>query len=64
LTQAQLAAHLKCHVNHVAELESGRRITDTVEFIEIARTLGVDPVELFAKAMARRKVSTRRPKRR
>ncbi len=49
LTQRDLAARLKRPNSFVGRIESGERRVDVVEFIEIARVLGADPRELFAK---------------
>jgi hypothetical protein len=35
----------------LAKVESGERRLDVVEFIYVARALGVDPKELFAKLL-------------
>jgi hypothetical protein len=35
----------------LAKVESGERRLDVIEFIYVARALGVDPKELFAKIL-------------
>lgn len=47
LTQAQLAARIHRDQSHVSLIEGSQRRLDVVEFFEIARALGRDPVELF-----------------
>ena len=51
LTQRDLAARLKRPHSFIGRIEAGERHVDVVEFIEIARVLGVDPKHLFAKLM-------------
>ncbi|HEY3850301.1 MAG TPA: helix-turn-helix transcriptional regulator [Steroidobacteraceae bacterium] len=48
LTQRQLAAKLKRSNSFIWKLEAGERQVNVLEFIEIARTLGVKPTELIA----------------
>lgn len=43
LTQQQLADHLRRPQSFVAKYEGGERRIDVIEFISIARALGVDP---------------------
>jgi transcriptional regulator with XRE-family HTH domain len=47
LTQHQLATKMKRTQSFVATTETGERRLDVVEFIEIAKALGEDPVVLF-----------------
>jgi transcriptional regulator with XRE-family HTH domain len=42
LTQADLAARLRCHQSFVARVESGQRRIDVVELVVLAQALGVD----------------------
>jgi transcriptional regulator with XRE-family HTH domain len=42
LTQAELAARLRCHQSFVARVESGQRRIDVVELVALARALGAD----------------------
>lgn len=49
LTQRELAAKLKRSNSFVWKIEAGERRVDLLEFIEIARCTGSDPVKLFAK---------------
>jgi len=51
LTQRDLAARLRRPRSFVGRIESGERRVDVIEFIEIARVLGVDPRQLFAKVL-------------
>jgi transcriptional regulator with XRE-family HTH domain len=48
LTQRQLAAKLKRSNSFVWKLEAGERQLNVLEFMEIARTLGVKPSALMA----------------
>lgn len=43
LTQAELAARLRCHQSFVARVESGQRRIDVAELIILSRALGSDP---------------------
>lgn len=49
LTQRQLAAKLKRSNSFVWKLEAGERQLNVLEFIEIARVLGVEAATLMAK---------------
>jgi len=49
LTQRDLAARLKRPHSFVGRIEAGERRVDVIEFIEIARVMGLDPKHLFAK---------------
>lgn len=51
LTQRQLAAKLKRSNSFVWKIEAGERRVDVLEFIEIARCLGVNPTTLLARAL-------------
>jgi transcriptional regulator with XRE-family HTH domain len=51
LTQRDLGARLKQTHTILAKVESGERRLDVVEFIYLARALGVDPKGLFAKLL-------------
>ena len=48
LTQVELARLLGKPQSVVSGYEAGKRRVDVVEFLLIARTLGADPVEIFA----------------
>jgi transcriptional regulator with XRE-family HTH domain len=48
MTQVELARRLGKPQSVVSAYEVGKRRVDLVEFVLIARTLGVDPVEIFA----------------
>ncbi|OLE51295.1 MAG: transcriptional regulator [Acidobacteria bacterium 13_1_20CM_3_53_8] len=43
LTQAQLAKKLRRPQSYVSKYERGDRRLDVIEFLEIARVIGVDP---------------------
>ena len=53
LTQQDLAKRLKRPQSFVAKYERGERRIDVVEFIAIARAIGVDPLGLL-KSLLRR----------
>jgi len=53
LTQQELAKRFKWHRSFVAKYEGGERRVDVLEFITIARAMGVDPIRLL-KALIRR----------
>jgi len=48
LTQSELAARLQKPQSMISAIEAGKRRVDLVEFLFIVRTLGADPVEIFA----------------
>jgi transcriptional regulator with XRE-family HTH domain len=52
LTQVELAGRLGKPQSFVSSLEAGKRRMDVIEFLMIARTLGADPVEIFAEIVA------------
>ena len=49
LTQRDLAARLKRPHSFIGRIEAGERRVDVIEFIEIARVMGLDPKDLFAR---------------
>jgi len=49
LTQAQLSLRLNRPQSFVSKYERGERRLDVVEFGEVARALGIDPIRLLAK---------------
>jgi transcriptional regulator with XRE-family HTH domain len=51
LTQRDLAARLRRPHSFVGRMEAGVRRIDVIEFIEIARVLGVDPRQLLKKIL-------------
>ena len=51
LTQRDLAARLKRPHSFIGRIEAGERRVDVIEFIEIARVMGLDPEHLFAKLL-------------
>ncbi|MBL8553707.1 MAG: helix-turn-helix transcriptional regulator [Phenylobacterium sp.] len=53
LTQAEVARRIGRDQSHVSLIERSQRRLDVVEFDKIARAIGVDPVDLFAR-IARR----------
>jgi len=48
ITQVELARRLDKPQSMISAIEAGTRRVDLVEFLLIARTLGADPVEIFA----------------
>lgn len=48
LTQVELAQRLGRPQSIVSQYEAGRRRLDVVEFMLVVRTVGADPVEVFA----------------
>ncbi len=51
LTQRQLANKLKRSNSFVWKIEAGERRVDLLEFIEISRCLGQDPVQMFSRVL-------------
>lgn len=51
LTQAEVARRLRRPQSFVAKYEGNERRIDVVEFIQIARALGVDPRDLLTRVM-------------
>jgi transcriptional regulator with XRE-family HTH domain len=49
ITQADLAARLKRPQSFVSKYERGERRLDVVEFGEVARALGIDPVRFLGR---------------
>jgi transcriptional regulator with XRE-family HTH domain len=52
LTQVELAALLGKPQSVVSGYEAGKRRVDVVEFLLIVRTIGADPVKIFAEIVA------------
>ncbi len=51
LSQHELAARLKTSQTVIARIEIGERRIDVIEFIDLARTLRIDPRELLTQLM-------------
>ena len=51
LTQRQLASKLKRSNSFVWKIEAGERRVDLLEFIEIARCLDQDPLQMFSRLL-------------
>lgn len=51
LTQRDLAGRLRRPHSFIGRIEAGERRIDVIEFIEIARALGADPLSLFRKLL-------------
>jgi transcriptional regulator with XRE-family HTH domain len=52
LTQQDVADALKTHQSYVAKVEGGERRIDVVEFMELAKVLGLVPSSLLKKLEA------------
>jgi predicted transcriptional regulator len=48
LTQVELAARLGKPQSVVSGYETGKRRVDVIEFLLIVRTLGAEPIDIFA----------------
>jgi transcriptional regulator with XRE-family HTH domain len=48
LSQHELASRLKTSQTVIARIEIGERRIDVIEFIDLARTLRIDPREILA----------------
>lgn len=53
MSQVELAKRLGRPQPFVSYFERGERRVDVIEFVAIARTLGIDPETLFGKLVAR-----------
>lgn len=51
LNQQQLADALGKPQSYVAKVEGGERRLDVIEFIALARALGIEPMKLFSNIM-------------
>ena len=47
LTQQQVAKKLRCSQSFVSKYERGERRLDVVEFLEVARVIGCDPLSIL-----------------
>jgi transcriptional regulator with XRE-family HTH domain len=54
LTQVGLASALRRPQSYVSKYERGERRLDVVEFLEVARTIGIDPCEFLRQLEAAR----------
>lgn len=54
LTQAAVAKKLRRYQSIVANIESGERRIDVVEFLDIAEAIGFDPGQLIQKLQSSR----------
>lgn len=48
LTQAELSSRLKRPQSFVSKYERGERRLDVIEFAQVARALGIDPVKFLS----------------
>lgn len=53
LNQSALAERLDTHQQFVSRFETGERRLDVVEFIDVARALGLDPSQLVCEVESR-----------
>ena len=60
LTQASVADALGRPQSYVSKVEAGERRLDVVEFLELAETLGADPLAIVEEVMAVRERRKRR----
>lgn len=51
LSQRQLSERLKEANNYIQRIESGERGLQVSEFVEIARALDIDPLEMLRRAL-------------
>jgi transcriptional regulator with XRE-family HTH domain len=51
LSQRELSEQLGEAINFIQRIESGERNVSVVEFISIARVIGVDPCDLLRRAL-------------
>jgi len=51
LSQRELSERLGEAINYVQRIESGERGLQVSEFIEVARAIGIDPVELLRRCI-------------
>ena len=49
LTQAELSSRLKRPQSFVSKYERGERRLDVIEFAEVAKAVGIDPVRFLGK---------------
>jgi transcriptional regulator with XRE-family HTH domain len=52
VTQAELARRLERPQSYVSKSESGERRLDFVELVELAKALGLNPLDLIQKVLA------------
>jgi DNA-binding transcriptional regulator YiaG len=52
MTQVELARRLGKPQSFVSAFEVGKRRVDVIEFLLIARTLGADPIDIFAEIVS------------
>jgi transcriptional regulator with XRE-family HTH domain len=53
LTQAEVAERIGRDQTFVSLIERGQRRMDVIEFIKLAKALGVEPAELFGEVLTR-----------
>jgi len=60
ITQTELSAKLSRPQSYVSKYERGERRLDVIEFLEVAKALGVDPQEVLKSFTDRKGPSSRR----
>lgn len=63
LTQYELADRLGRRQSYISRMERGGQTIDRADFLAIARALGIDPHELFARVIAASEHSSERSSR-
>ena len=53
LTQVELSQRIGRDQTFISLIERGQRRVDVIEFIGMAEAIGIEPVELFARVIAR-----------
>ncbi len=53
-TQTELAERLGRHQSFVSKYENGERRLDLIEFLDIASTLGIDPLDFIKELLTRK----------
>jgi transcriptional regulator with XRE-family HTH domain len=49
LSQRDVARRLRFHPTVYGKIERGDRVIDVVEFVNVAKAMGIDPIELLAR---------------
>ena len=47
MTQTQLAQKIKQNQSYVSKYENGERRLDVIEFVQIAKAIGADPLQII-----------------